>query len=163
MTETPTTTVTVHLGADHGGFELKQYLYQQLEASHYLIVDHGAKSLDPNDDYPEFAVAVAEAVVDARQRGEQAFGVLACRSSAGVVIAANKVAGARAVSANSPQVARHAREHNDAQIIAVAGDWTTPTTALETVLEFITTPFSGEERHLRRLNQIAEYEQRHSV
>jgi ribose 5-phosphate isomerase B len=85
-------------------------------------------------------------------------GILFCRSSGGVVIAANKVKGIRAVAAWDEKSAMHAREHNDANIIAIAGDWTDEESAKKIVKIFLETEFTKEDRHVRRINQIMDYE-----
>ncbi len=152
---------TIHLGADHGGFELKEQLKKWLEEQGYSVEDHGAHTMDPNDDYPEPAFAVAEAV--AEHESENAKGVLLCRSGGGVTIAANKVKGVRAVTVNAPQEADHAVTNNNANIIALAADWLTPDQSKEALKVFLETPFTGEERHQRRINQISAYERNHAA
>lgn len=156
----------VYLGADHGGFALKEQVKSWLTEWGYSYQDLGAHQLDPDDDYPQFALAVAEAV--AAQRPElaaesappmaPALGVLLCRSGGGVIIAANKVSGIRAVQVNNPQEAMHAKEHNDANVISLAADWLSPEAAELTLKAFLTTPFTQEIRHVRRLAQISNYE-----
>jgi ribose 5-phosphate isomerase B len=143
----------IFLGADHGGFSLKEQVKLWLSAGKYEFEDCGAKTLDPGDDYPPYAFAVAQNV----SRGG-AKGILFCRSSGGMVIAANKVQGIRAVAAWDEKSAKHAREHNDANIIAIAGDWMDYETAEKIIRIFLTTEFSNEERHSRRINQIMDYE-----
>ncbi|MCX8008572.1 MAG: RpiB/LacA/LacB family sugar-phosphate isomerase [Patescibacteria group bacterium] len=143
----------IYLGADHGGFELKERIKEWLSTWGEQYEDCGAVTFDPNDDYPKYAFAVAEKV-----SWENRKGILVCRSSGGVVIAANKVQGIRAVACWDELSARHAREHNDANIIALAGDWINEDTAKKIVHVFLSTPFSNEDRHVRRINQITEYE-----
>jgi ribose 5-phosphate isomerase B len=164
----------IFLGADHGGFALKEQVKTWLTEWGYTFQDLGTHQLDPDDDYPQFAFAVAEAVA-ARPAGSAqltgstsgpvrapaqtpALGVLLCRSGGGVIIAANKVAGIRAVQVNNPQEARHAKEHNNANVISLAADWLTPETAQHTLKTFLTTPFTNEPRHTRRIAQIEKYE-----
>ena len=147
----------IYLGADHGGFALKEQLKAWLSDWQIAYTDLGATALDPADDYPDFAFAVAEAV--ARSSVEHR-GILACRSAAGVVIAANKVRGVRAVAPLTEQAAKHSREHNDANVLGLSGDWLDDMTAKAIVQTWLNTPFSGDERHQRRLDKIAEFEAR---
>jgi ribose 5-phosphate isomerase B len=113
--------------------------------------------MDPADDYPEFALGVAEGVT--RELGS--LGVVFCRSAGGAVIAANKVKGVRAVAAQTEDQAIHARQHNDAQVLGIGGDVVTQDAAVKIVEKFVTTPFTNEERHTRRLQKIAAYEDAH--
>lgn len=148
--------MTIYLGADHGGFPLKEQAKTWLKEWDYQFQDLGAHELDPQDDYPDFTFPVAEQV--AKEADQGSLGVLLCRSSGGVTIAANKVLGARAVSAFSPEEASHAKEHNNANILALAGDFLSDDQAKEILKIFLETPFSGAERHVRRLGKIADYE-----
>jgi len=152
----------IYLGSDHGGFPLKEKVKVWLKEWNLSYEDCGAATLDPEDDYPQFAIAVAEKVaVDweiPHPWTEQSKGILFCRSSGGVVITANKVPKVRAVAAWDEKSAGHAREHNNANIIAIAGDWTDDETAKKIVEKFLHTDFSKEERHVRRIQQISEYE-----
>ena len=147
----------IYLGADHGGYAAKEQLKKWLQANHYDFEDCGAFQLDPEDDYPDFSFPAAEKV--AQDSLHEARGILSCRSSGGAVIAANKVRGIRAVSVFDQTSARHAREHNDANIIGVSGDWSTSEQIQEIVKTFLTTPFSQEPRHLRRIQKITQYEE----
>lgn len=151
---------TIHIGADHGGFELKQELIPWLESQGCAVFDHGADALDPNDDYPTFAFAVAEAVVAA----PESIGILVCRSGGGMAIAANKVAGARAVVVTDERAVRHALEHNDANILVLSGDWLVSSELARELLKIaLLHTTTLEPRHQRRLGQIALYEQQHAV
>lgn len=147
----------IYLGADHGGFALKEQLKIWLDSWQMAYTDLGAATLDPVDDYPDFAFAVAQAV--AKSPAEHR-GVVACRSAAGVVIAANKVRQVRAVAPLTVEAAQHAREHNDANVIGLSGDWLDEATARAIVQTWLQTPFSGDERHQRRLDKIAQFEAR---
>lgn len=142
----------IYIGADHGGFELKQHILIWLTEWGMSYEDLGAHQFDAADDYPQFAFGVAEkvAVIPAEHRG-----ILACRSAAGVIIAANKVKGIRAVAVSDVKSAQHSREHNDANVIGLSGDWMTTEQAKETLKVWLTTPFSDDERHLRRIQQIS--------
>lgn len=146
--------MTIYVGADHGGFELKEVLKPWLEQQGHQVVDCGAASFDGDDDYPDFALAVAKQV----SANPDARGILACRSSAGMVITANKVAGVRAAAVFNTAQAKHAREHNDANVIALAGDELDINQAHLVVKAFLDTPFAAAERHLRRLGKIKQLE-----
>lgn len=145
----------IYLGCDHGGLELKEQMKQWLDEWDMSYEDLGAHTMDPNDDYPDFAFAVAEHVAVDPQKHK---GVLACRSAAGVIIAANKVRGVRAVSAFNEESAKHAREHNDANVLGLSGDWMELNQAKAVLHTWLTTEFSGEDRHQRRIDQITAYE-----
>lgn len=145
----------IYLGADHGGFELKQQIKAWLAEWQLDCIDLGAHVLDPEDDYPDFAFAVAEAV--AKQPTEHK-GILACRSAAGVVIAANKVVGIRAIAPATNEAALHARLHNNTNVIGLSGDWLSEAEAKTMLHTWLTTAFSEEARHQRRLDKITQYE-----
>lgn len=147
------------VGADHGGFELKNQAIEWLEEWGYQVKDLGASSHQPEDDYPQFAFIVAEEVMEMRENDRPALGVLFCRSGGGMVIAANKVTGVRAVSLESVEAAQHAKIDNDANVVSLAADWLSQKQAKEILKTYIQTPFSGEERHQRRIAQITQYEE----
>src|SRR5690606_7927015 len=109
---------------------------------------------DPEDDFPQFALAVGERVAAEPERR----GILLCRSGGGMTIVAKKVPGVRAVQAYSPQQIKHDRTNDDVNVMTLAGDWGSPDDQRELVRTFIETPFSTAERHQRRLDQIAKYE-----
>lgn len=144
----------VYLAADHGGFNLKEALKAHLETQGYDVVDEGAHALDPADDYPDFMYPAAKKV------GEDlsARGIFLCRSGAGAAIVANKVKGVRAVVARSQEDAQHAREHNDANVVALSSDSLSAEQARDIISVFLGTSFSGEERHLRRLKKVMQIE-----
>ena len=144
----------VHLGTDHAGLELKDTLAAWLAENGYEPVDHGAHELDPDDDYPPFCIAAAQAAV--AEPGSLA--VVIGGSGNGEQIAANKVPGARAALAWSTETARLARQHNDAQVVAVGGRMHSTEEAIAIVEAFLTTPWSEEPRHQRRIDMLAEFE-----
>ncbi|GAA2088745.1 MULTISPECIES: ribose-5-phosphate isomerase [Brevibacterium] len=150
----------IHLGTDHAGFEFKEALKAHLRAAGHEVVDHGAAEFDALDDYPAFCIAAAEGVVAARAAGEDALGVVIGGSGNGEQIAANKVAGARCALAWNTDIARLAREHNDAQIVSVGARQHPEAEAIAIVDAFLATPYSDDERHNRRIAQIADYEAR---
>lgn len=149
----------VHLGTDHAGFEFKEVLKAHLGESGYEVIDHGALDYDALDDYPAFCIAAAQAVVDDRTAGLDSLGVVLGGSGNGEQMAANLVTGARAALAWNPEIAKLAREHNDAQIVAVGARQHPEAEALAIVDAFLTTEFSGDERHSRRIGIMAAYEE----
>ncbi len=146
----------VHIASDHAGFDLKNILADHLRGQGHVVVDHGADRYDANDDYPSFCIAAGEAVV--AEPGS--LGVVLGGSGNGEQIAANKVRGVRAALAWSVETARLGRQHNDANVVAVGGRMHATEDALAIVDAFLSTPFSHEERHLRRINQVLAYEER---
>ena len=144
----------VHLGSDHAGLELKEHLLNWLADQGYEAVDHGPFVHDPLDDYPVFCLRAAEAAVDE----DGSLGVVIGGSGNGEAIAANKVRGARAALVWSEETARLAREHNDANVISVGGRMHTVEDMTRFVEVFLTTAYSGEERHTRRILMLADYE-----
>lgn len=145
----------IFLGSDHGGYELKEKVKAWLTEWGYELIDCGNTAFDAEDDYPDFAFRVGENVV--KEPGS--IGILACRSAGGMIIAANKVQGARAVAAFDETSARHCREHNNANILGLSGNWTGDAQAKQIVKTFVDTPFSEEDRHKRRVGKIVEYEE----
>lgn len=150
--------MTIYLGADHHGIAVKQQLKVWLSATGYKVVDLGADSLIPDDDYPVYAQKVAEAVVGDLQHRKSAVGLLFCASGGGVTMAANKLAGVRAVEIYDEKSAKHARKDNDANIGCLSADWLTLDEIKLIVATFLAEPFSQAERHIRRINQIAALE-----
>ncbi len=151
------------IGADHGGFELKEKLKKYLQEKGNQVDDMGAHKMNPADDYTPFALSVAKKVGNAEEKKqfqEDVKGILICRSAAGMVIAANKVKGARAVSVFDEKSAVHSREHNAANVIAISGDWIDEEKAKKILDSWLKTPFSNEERHAKRLRMIHDYEKK---
>jgi ribose 5-phosphate isomerase B len=144
----------VHLGTDHAGLELKQHLITWLEGRGHQAVDHGAFVYDAEDDYPVFCTRAAAAV--AADHGS--LGVVIGGSGNGEQIAANKVKGVRAALVWNDDTAVLARQHNDANVISVGGRMHTVEEMTAFVGLFLDTPFSGEERHVRRIAMITDYE-----
>lgn len=147
----------VFIGADHRGFALKESIKQFLVSLTHEVVDCGNDHLDPNDDFPDFSFAVADCVT--KEEGSR--GVIVCGSGAGVVIAANKVAGIRAALAYSPEEITRNRRHDDVNVLALAADWTDEAKAKEIVTAFLTTAFLGEEKYVRRIGKIRKRESVH--
>src|SRR5271155_549373 len=152
VTGTPATQTSVvanfALGADHGGFDLKEMLKKYLLSRGLTVKDFGALTKDPADDYPDFAQPAAEAVA----AGEAELGLLVCTSGVGIYIAANKIPGARAGEAFDEKSAALMRRHNDVNVLCLAGD-TQPELAKKIFDAFITAKFEGG-RHERRVNKL---------
>lgn len=148
----------IHIATDHAGLEFSTDLQAHLTAAGHEVVDHGPKSFDPLDDYPSFCISAARAVVGDQAAGIQALGVIFGGSGNGEQIAANKVPGARAALVWSTATALLARQHNDANLISIGARQHTVDEAKSFIDTFVNEPFSGEERHVRRIAQIAEYE-----
>jgi ribose 5-phosphate isomerase B len=146
--------VRVYLGSDHAGFQLKARLIEHLTSLGIESVDVGAETYDPDDDYPPYCIETARRVVE----DPESLGVVIGGSGNGEQIAANKVPGCRAALAWNEETARLAREHNDAQVIGIGARMHILDEALGIVEAFLTTAFSGDERHRRRIGLIAEYE-----
>lgn len=144
----------VHLGGDHAAYELQRALVTHLTAAGHDVVDHGPVVFDALDDYPVFVLRAALAVAD--EPGS--LGIVLGGSGNGELIAANKVAGVRAAFGGSVELARLAREHNDAQVVSLGGRFTTVAQGIAVVDAFLATAFSGDARHARRLAMIARYE-----
>jgi ribose 5-phosphate isomerase B len=149
----------VYLGSDHAGFELKARVKDRLAQLGHEPVDCGPLEYHPDDDYPPYVIAAATKV--AADQGS--VGVVIGGSGNGEQIAANKVVHVRAALAWSPETARLARLHNDANVIALGARQHTAEEAVGFVEVFVATPFSGDERHGRRLRMIADYEVTGSV
>ena len=143
----------VFLGTDHAAFELKEHLKQVLAADGHDVADCGAHVYDAGDDYPAFCVDAATRAV-----AEGGVGIVLGGSGNGEQMAANKVPGARAALCWTPEIARLAREHNDANVCSLPGRFLTPEEAVEVVRTFLATAFSRDERHVRRIGQISAYE-----
>jgi RpiB/LacA/LacB family sugar-phosphate isomerase len=141
--------VRVAIGADHAGFKLKEGLAKLLATQGYAILDMGTHSEAPVD-YPDYAAAVGRAVRDGRADR----GVLVCGSGAGAAIVANKIKGVRAALAHDTYTAHQAVEHDDANIIVVGSRVVGQALAEELTTTFLLARFTGEERHVRRLNKV---------
>jgi ribose 5-phosphate isomerase B len=148
----------VHLGSDHAGLELKDHLLAWLRDHGYEPVDHGPFVYDALDDYPVFCLRAAEAVAAERVSGHDSLGVVIGGSGNGEQMAANKVTGVRSALVWSEETAVLAREHNDANVASVGGRMHSVDDMTRFVEVFLTTAFSGDERHVRRIGQVASYE-----
>lgn len=145
----------IAIGSDHAGFELKQIIAEHLEKRNIEFKDYGTYSSD-SCDYAVYAEKTARAVAD----GECELGLLFCGTGVGISMAANKVKGIRACCCSDLFSAEMTRLHNNANMLCLGGRVVTPEKAIELVDIFLDTPFSGEERHQRRIDQIIDLENR---
>ncbi|HET8928849.1 MAG TPA: ribose-5-phosphate isomerase [Microbacterium sp.] len=148
----------IHIATDHAGLDFSTRLQEHLISQGHDVVDHGPISYDPVDDYPAFCIRAAQAVVRDQADGIETLGVVFGGSGNGEQISANKVAGVRAALVWNESTAELARQHNDANVIAIGARQHTFEEAAAFIDRFIGTPFSGEERHVRRIAQIAAFE-----
>jgi ribose 5-phosphate isomerase B len=146
----------VHIGSDHAGFDLKKFLVAAITEDGHDVIDHGPETYDAEDDYPTYCIPAAEGAV--AEPGSLC--VVIGGSGNGEQIAANKVIGARAALAYNLDTAKLGRQHNDANVISIGARMHSEEEALEMVRMFLATPFSGDERHARRIRLLAEYEGR---
>jgi ribose 5-phosphate isomerase B len=153
----------VHLGCDHAGLDLKEHLTGWLTDHGYEPVDHGPFVYDAVDDYPVFCLRAAAGVAADRAAGLDSLGVVIGGSGNGEQMAANKVTGIRCALVWSEETARLAREHNDAQVVSVGGRLHSLEDMTRFVEVFLAEPFSGEERHVRRIGQLTSYEATHEL
>jgi ribose 5-phosphate isomerase B len=144
--------MTIYLGTDHAGYELKEALKAYLGDLGHAVVDKGALALEDGDDYPDYVRPVAETV--AAEAGS--FGIVLGASGEGEAMCANRVSGARAAVyyGGSLDIPRHARVDNDANILSLGARFVSLEEAKEAVKAFLETPFSNEERHARRIAKI---------
>tara|TARA_B100000315_G_scaffold258293_1_gene309904 strand:- start:1860 stop:2327 length:468 start_codon:yes stop_codon:yes gene_type:complete len=147
-------TQPVALGADHGGYPLKAELVPWLKSQGFRVEDLGASSLEPNDDYPDFAESVAQAVASGRAER----GIVICGSGVGASIAANKVPGVRACLCHDIYSAHQGVEHDSMNILCLGARVVGIELAKDLVGAFLNARFTGEERHRRRLNKVAAIE-----
>ena len=144
----------IHIGGDHAAYEMQRDLVTWLGEQGHEVVDHGPVDHDPQDDYPVFVLRAAEAV--AADPGS--LGIVLGGSGNGEQMASNKVAGIRAALAYDPELARLTREHNDAQVVSLGARMHTLEEGRAIVEAFLATPFSGDDRHQRRIDMMRAYE-----
>ncbi len=149
----------IHIATDHAGLEISHFLIEQLGKDGHEVFDHGPQSFDPLDDYPSFCINAALAVIRDQQAEIDALGIVLGGSGNGEQMAANKVKGIRAALVWNESTAKLAREHNDANVIAIGARQHDQAEVLQLVRWFIAEPFSKDERHVRRIGKIAAYEQ----
>lgn len=144
----------IYVGADHRGLALKNTIKEHVVAAGHTVHDVGATSLQPDDDYPEYAVAVANEVATNPDRR----GIVVCGSGIGMAIAANKIPGIRAASVTDERAAKLSRQDDNTNVLSLGADFLDEVAAKAIVTTWLATEFSGEARHQRRLDQIAQLE-----
>jgi ribose 5-phosphate isomerase B len=144
----------IYLTSDHGGFELKTRIREFLEKREEQYVDLGPFKYEPGDDYPLYAEKISQAVVENHGKG-----IAICKSGVGMAIAVNKTDGIRAVEGYSVEETKLSREHNDTNILVLGANDFDPVKGWEIIKTWLETKFSGDERHIRRIGEIEEYEQ----
>lgn len=149
----------IHIGSDHAGLEFKAVIIAHLKKSGHVVTDHGPHEFDSQDDYPVFCIPTALATAS----DPSSFGIVLGGSGNGEQIAANKVKGVRAALVWSLETAKLAREHNNANVISIGQRMHDQAFCLDLVDTFLATPFSADERHVRRINQISNYENKGSI
>lgn len=145
----------VHIGSDHAAYELKTVLVEHLTAGGHEVIDHGPAAYDPDDDYPTYIIPTAEGVRD----DEGSLGFVLGGSGNGEQIAANKVKGVRAALGHSVETATLAREHNNARVLGIGARMTDAEGAKAMVDAFLSTPWSNDPRHARRVAMLESYEE----
>lgn len=141
------------IGADHGGYKLKQQLIPYLEKK-YEVVDLGAFQLDLHDDYPDIAIEVANMVA----KNKKSYGILICRNGVGVCITANKIDGIRAALGSSVKIARSSRKHDKTNVLCLSGEFTSAPEAKKIVTAWINESFDSQTRRIRRIKKISRLE-----
>ncbi len=144
----------IHIGSDHAGLDFKNELITHLVMNGHDVTDHGPYEYDAHDDYPDFCIPCAEAV----SKDATSMGIVRGGSGNGEQMAANKVKGIRAALVWSIETAKLAREHNNANVIAVGGRMHESDFVKQLIDTFIATPFPGDERHVRRIEKVGNYE-----
>jgi ribose 5-phosphate isomerase B len=144
----------LHIGSDHAGLELKNELLAHLVNNGHDVTDHGPYEYDALDDYPDFCIPAAQAVA----KDATSLGIVIGGSGNGEQISANKVKGIRAVLAWNIETAKLGKEHNNAYVVSVGGRLHSIEECKAIIDAFIATPFSNDERHIRRIDKISKFE-----
>lgn len=142
----------IYISSDHKGFDLKNYLVSEMASQGLGIVDLGPHSLDPNDDYPDFAKLVSEKI----QEDPENLGILICANGVGMTIAANKFRGVRAALSWNPAHAASSRTDDGANVLVLPANYIDNQQALAVAQTWLSTNFSGEDRHIRRLVKVSD-------
>lgn len=144
----------IAIGCDHAGFPLKQHVIEQVRSAGHQTLDCGAMEFVPTDDYPDFALAVSEAI----RGGKAERGIVVCGSGVGVSVAANKIPGIRAAMCHDTFSARQGVEDDSMNVVCLGARVIGPELATEVVRSFLSAKFSGAERHARRLKKVLQIE-----
>ena len=142
--------MNIAVGSDHAGYTLKERVIQHLKTLGHSPTDVGAYSFDPDDDYPDFAIGIAQVM----KKGDAERGILMCGSGVGAVVALNKIQGIRAWVCHDLYSAQQGVEHDDINVLCLGGRIVEPDLAIGLVTTFINAEFSGEERHVRRVMKV---------
>ena len=148
----------IHIATDHAGMELSAFLVESLTNLGHDVIDHGPKVYDALDDYPGFCIAAAMAVAGDQREGVPALGIVLGGSGNGEQMSANKVPDIRAALIWNPETAKLARDHNDANVAAVGARQHDKNEVLDLIKIFIDQPFSNDERHVRRISKLMQFE-----
>ena len=146
----------IYIGADHRGYELKEKLKAYLTELNIILEDLGAKELTPDDDYPDYALAVAQKVAEDPKNNR---GILICGSGVGVDVAANKIKGIRSALCFDAKQAQASRNDDNANILSLPADFISESLAKEIVKTWLETPFSGSGHYVRRIEKIKKIEE----
>ncbi|NTV44562.1 MAG: RpiB/LacA/LacB family sugar-phosphate isomerase [Candidatus Yonathbacteria bacterium] len=148
--------MNIHIAADHAGYMLKEHLKSVLKECGHTVVDHGASAYHDDDDYPDFVRPAAEAVGAAALRGEDVRGIVIGGSGQGEAMVANRVPGVRAAVwyGGNKSVIGLSREHNNANILSIGARFVDDKLADEMIAAWLATPFSQDERHVRRIEKM---------
>ncbi|MEX1111887.1 MAG: RpiB/LacA/LacB family sugar-phosphate isomerase [Candidatus Andersenbacteria bacterium] len=150
--------MNIYIAADHNGFEMKNELVSWLKEQGHTVTDMGPESFDKEDDYPDFGIKVATAV---GENPKENYGILLCGSGVGMSVIAGKVPGVRAALIHDPVIAEAAQRDDDINVLSLGASYISLEEAKNVITAWLNTPFSGEERHKRRIQKIAEYEDKH--
>ncbi len=145
----------IFIASDHGGFKVKEKLFTFLYKKKYSIADLGPHTLNPHDDYPDYAKKVAQKVA----KEKNSFGILLCRNGQGICMAANKIKGTRAVTGFSTKMIKSTRQDDDANILCLPSDYLTLREIKKIVTLWLETPFSNLARHKRRIAKVKKLQQ----
>lgn len=145
----------IYIAADHNGYEMKNQLVTWLQGEGHTVVDMGPEGLDPSDDYPDYGIKVARAV---SENTKDRYGILLCGSGVGMSVVADKVPGIRAALIHDPAIAASAQRDDDINVLALGASHISAEDAQEVISAWLNTPFSGEDRHKRRIQKISDYE-----
>lgn len=143
--------MTIFIGADHGGFDLKNKLIEYIQNKNIRVADMGNYQLDPLDDYPDYAKKVAEAVL---QKPEESLGIVICRSGVGVCIGTNRNKGIRCALGFNEEQVKHARENDHMNVLALASDFIDFDAAIKLIDTFLSATPKTEEKYLRRIQKL---------
>lgn len=150
--------MNIFIAADHNGFEMKNELVTWLKGEGHTVSDLGPDEFVKTDDYPDYGISVAKEVAKDPNAN---FGILLCASGVGMSVIADKVPGIRAALIHDPEIAKAAQRDDDINVLALGSSYISLDQAKAIISAWLTTPFSGEERHVRRIGKITEYEQKH--